>query len=321
MIRRNRLIATAIITSVVITACSDMTAPKKLVARGLPAAAVLAQQRDVSQSERAFDFTTIDVPGALATSASGINARGDIVGSYVDGNHHSHGYLLREGEFTTIDFPGTAFTEALGIGPAGEIVGDYRLAGEPAVNFHGYMRTADAEFVPVNYPGHTNTIVRRILPDGTMLGCRHDGDFMATMKGITISRHGYAEIEQFASMENGGTPDGRRIVGPYTNMATSRTEGFLIEDGEFTPLLVPNSTLTVAWDINPAGEIIGNFKNSDGVFHGFVLRDKRYVPIDVPGATATRATGINSRGDIVGVYVTGGRTHGFLRRLAREDER
>jgi hypothetical protein len=42
MIRRKLLIATAIITSVVITACSDMTAPKKLVPGGLLAAVTLA---------------------------------------------------------------------------------------------------------------------------------------------------------------------------------------------------------------------------------------------------------------------------------------
>jgi hypothetical protein len=42
MIHRKLLIATAIIASVGITACSDMTAPKKLVPGGLPAAAILA---------------------------------------------------------------------------------------------------------------------------------------------------------------------------------------------------------------------------------------------------------------------------------------
>jgi hypothetical protein len=41
MIRRKLLIATAIIASVVITACSDMTAPQTLVPGGLPAAAQL----------------------------------------------------------------------------------------------------------------------------------------------------------------------------------------------------------------------------------------------------------------------------------------
>jgi len=44
MIRRKLLIATAIIASVVITACSDMTAPKTLVPGVLPASAILAPQ-------------------------------------------------------------------------------------------------------------------------------------------------------------------------------------------------------------------------------------------------------------------------------------
>ena len=42
MIRRKLLIATAIIASVVVTACSDMTAPKTLVPGVLPASAMLA---------------------------------------------------------------------------------------------------------------------------------------------------------------------------------------------------------------------------------------------------------------------------------------
>jgi hypothetical protein len=42
MIRRKLLIATAIIASVVTAACSDVTAPKKLVPGGLPASSILA---------------------------------------------------------------------------------------------------------------------------------------------------------------------------------------------------------------------------------------------------------------------------------------
>jgi len=270
--------------------------------------------------ERTFDVTTIDVPGALSTLATDINAGGDIVGTYIDASHHSHGYLLHDGDFTTLDFPGSAFTEAWGIGPAGEIVGDYRFAGEPAVNFHGYMRTNDGAFVPVNYPGHTNTIVQRILPDGTMLGCRHDGDLMASMRGVTISGQGSAEIAVFASMNTGSTPDGRRVVGFYTNMEANRVEGFLMDDGEFTALFVPGSTLTRVLDINPRGEIIGNYISSAGVFHGFVLNNEGYVSLDVPGAVATRVFGINPGGDIVGTYIsTDGKPHGFLTRLAQDN--
>jgi probable HAF family extracellular repeat protein len=271
--------------------------------------------RGESRAERAFDFTTIDVPGAVFTSASGINPRGDIVGNYTDGTGRTHGFLLRDGEFTTIDFrdaAGTvvAGTGAAGIGPSGEIVGSYSVAGEPAVNSHGYLLTKQGEFVAVNYPGHTNTTVQRILPDGTILGCRHDNDNMGSMKGVVITRSGSEEIGLFASMTNGATPDHRRIVGFYRNMAANRNEGFLIDDGDFTPLVVPGSTGTSAWDMNPAGEIVGVYTKA-GV-HGFVLRDEGYVTIDFPGATVTRVFGINARGDVVGNYVAAGQTHGYL---------
>jgi uncharacterized membrane protein len=290
-----------------------------------PALVASLSERGESRSEKTFDFRTIDVPNAVLTTGWGINARGDIVGSYIDGNNRSHGYLLRHGEFTTIDFSATARTEARGIGPKGEIVGVYWFAGEPAVNLHGYMRTKKGAFVPVNDPPHINTVAQRVLPDGTILGCRHDEDQMSTMRGIVISRKGsIAELDKFGSMENGGTPDHQRVVGLYYNRAAAdRNEGFLINDGEFTPLLVPGSTVTQAWDINRAGEIVGLYRTGVGMtaaFHGFVLRDEQYITLDVPGATATRARGINSRGDIVGTYIaTDGKTHGFLASQTRED--
>jgi uncharacterized membrane protein len=318
--RRFRIVPapSLVLGAMLFVACQDPVAPP--AAR--PALVGSLSERGESRSERTFDFTTIDVPNAVLTTAWGINARGDIVGSYTDGTGRSHGYLLRDGEFTTIDFSASARTEARAIGPKGEIVGVYWFAGEPAVNLHGYLRTKKGAFVPVNDPPHINTVAQRILPDGTILGCRHGIDVMATMRGIIISREGsIAELDVYGSMENGATPDRRRIVGLYTNMAAAnRTEGFLIDDGEFTPLLVPGSDLTQAWDINPAGEEIIGFYRTAGVFHGFVLRDEQYITLDVPGATATRIRGINSRGDIVGTYVaTNGTTHGFLASQAHED--
>lgn len=41
-------------------------------------------------------FTPIDIPGATATAAIGINARGDIAGSYFDA-HGAHGFLISRG--------------------------------------------------------------------------------------------------------------------------------------------------------------------------------------------------------------------------------
>ena len=276
-----------------------------------PSARPLLLDRATSRAERAFDFTTIDVPGSVVTSASGINARGDILGNFTDATG-THGFFLRDGEFTTIDFPESVASDARGISPDGDIVGTYRLAGQ-AGQIHGYVRTKDGAFVAVNSAGHINTIAQRILADGTILGCRHDNDTMGSMKGIMVSGEGYSETEAFASMHNGATPDRRHIVGLYTNMeAGNRGEGYRIDDGVFTPLLIPSSTFTAAWDINPAGEIVGVYRSTDAKFHGFVLRDEGYVTIDFPGATVTRAFGINARGDVVGHYTAAGKTYGYL---------
>lgn len=262
---------------------------------------------------RTFEYSWIEVEGALATTASGISPGGVIVGSYVDPNGVTHGYRLRSGVFTTIDFPGAEGTLARGIGPGGEIVGGYWYPGEPAVNEHGFLLTPQGDFVPVDVPGHINTIAQRILPDGTILGCRHDTDTMHTMRGVAITAAGIEEIAAHASMHNGATPDRRRIAGLYTNAAAGRTEGYVIDDGVFTPFVVPGSLTTAAWDVNPLGEVVGVFRDAAG-FHGFVLASDGYTTLDVPGAAATRAFGTNARGDVVGTFVLDGKTRGFLAR-------
>lgn len=279
--------------------------------QGLPTIAESRGHGGESLDDATFTYTTIDVPGAVLTVAQGINARGDIVGFYNDAARRRHGFLLRDGEFTTIDYPGAAGTDVRGIGPAGDVVGGYWMPGEPPVNIHGYKLTKHGDFERVDYPGHINTIPQRILPDGTILGCRHDQDMHGSMYGIVIARSGNSEIDEPMSMNNGATPDGGRITGLYTSM-TGRTEGYVIEDGVFTPFMVPASNFTAAWDMNPAGEIAGVYRDASARFHGFLRRGDTYATLDVPGATATRAFGINAGGDVVGSFVVGGRTRAFL---------
>ena len=266
------------------------------------------------QSAPTYSYEGIAYPNATATTAWDINASGDVVGEYVDAAGGRHGFLLQRREFTTIDFAG-ALTSARGISPGGDIVGVYRRASEPAVNAHGFLLSRQGDTTFIDFPGHTNTIPQRILPDGTLLGCRHDNDTMGSMRGVVFDRGGPSEITEFASMNNGATPDRRLIVGLWTN--GPRGEGYTIADGVFATFVVPGSDFTAAWDVNPAGEIAGVQHNGTG-FHGFVQTvDGGYVSIDFPGATATRVFGINARGDVVGAYVLGGQTNGFLARRGR----
>ncbi|MCR4339188.1 MAG: hypothetical protein NUW01_04780, partial [Gemmatimonadaceae bacterium] len=236
--------------------------------------------------------------------ASGINDRGEIVGSY-DDSAGTHGFHLRNGEFATIDFPGATFTMAFGIGPSGAVVGAYRREGEAAVNYHGFLRTSDGRFERVDAPPYKNTIAQRILPDGTVLGCRHADDFGASMRGAVLTPQKYSETAAFGSMHNGATPDLRRVVGLYNFAPGDRSAAYTIDDGRFIPLVVPGSTATSAWDVNPAGVTVGTYRDSAGV-HGFVLTHAGFVPLNAPGAMTTRALGINSNGAVVGSFEAGG---------------
>jgi probable HAF family extracellular repeat protein len=77
-------------------------------------------------------FTSIDVPGAVSTQATGINDAGQIVGNYYDGTT-LHGFIYDGTTFTTIDAPGAFLTSIFRINNAGTIVGYYAVETAPGV--------------------------------------------------------------------------------------------------------------------------------------------------------------------------------------------
>jgi uncharacterized membrane protein len=270
---------------------------------------------DTPPGRPSWRFQSIDVPGAVATTANGIAGNRDVVGGFVDASNRQHGFRLSKGEFTIIDYPDASLTAARGIAPNGDIVGTYRMPGEPGVNVHGFLLSHEGVFTRVDHQGRINTIAQRILPDGTILGCGHDRDMMATMHGVVISGPGQSELDMATTMHNGGTPDLSLIVGLYTDMDSMMGRAYMIVDGEFVPFDYPDAVFTAAWDANPSGAIVGLYEDSDGAVHGFLLDDGEFTSIDFPGALHTRAFGINERGDIVGNYVDASRrTHAFIAR-------
>lgn len=86
----------------------------------------------------------------------------------------------------------------------------------------------------------------------------------------------------------------------------------------FTTIDYPGAVYTVAYGINPAGDIVGGYIDTLGHEHGFALRNGNFISFDWPGSTWTEGWGINPRGDIVGQYgwsENGFNTvHGFLLR-------
>ena len=271
----------------------------------------------VSGAGPSFQFISIDFPGAVLTQVQGINPGGEIVGLYRDSAGRQHGFLFSGGNFSSIDYPGAIATDARGISPGGDIVGAFTNAPGGPPNIHGYLLSQGA-FSEVQFPGYLGTIAQRISPTGDIYGCNHNMDLMASMHGIKRTAEGYSAIDVPASMNNGATPDGGTIVGLYTDMMTGLTHGHLIVNGDFEPFDVPGSNFTRGWDINPSGEVVGDYRDTAGKFHGFLRTASGYTTVDFPGAIVTRAFAINPAGDIAGAYVdSGGKMHGFLRSTAQ----
>lgn len=299
-----------------------------------------------------FAFVSIDVPDSTFTLATGIGSRGDIVGIYGDASFDEHGFLLSHGNFTTIDVPGALVgvsgilqTEANGINPAGDIVGDYfappgapgapecKVAFSPACR-RGFLYR-DGQFSDVLVPGKKGSIPNSITPDGTIYGCDHNDDYFSSMIGFGRTRSGaYITLDAgggelanpaesvLASMNNGGTPNGKIIVGLYADppMFGGTSHGFVVDDGRFVPYDVPGSVLTQIWGINSSADFVGLYDDAGGNEHGFLQRwgESSPVTIDVPGnppfnSILTDAFAINSAGRVVGLYLdSSGNLHGFL---------
>jgi probable HAF family extracellular repeat protein len=92
------------------------------------------------------------VPGSPYTVASGINASGQVVGSYdfqvVGSYDFQYGFMLDNGTYTTLDVLGSPFTFASGINASGQIVGPYVDAGGIQ---HGFV-LSDGSYTTLDVP-------------------------------------------------------------------------------------------------------------------------------------------------------------------------
>jgi len=274
-----------------------------------------------------FTFSSVDVPGASNTIATGINARGVIVGIYYDSAGNEHGFLLKNGNFSTVDVPGslvgvsgTLQTEANGINDGGAIVGDYfappGAPGAPACTtdtppFSPQCRRGflyrNGQFSDVLVPGKKGSIPNAISPDGTIYGCDHDDDYFTSMVGfgrigldtfITLDTGG-AELKNptesvLGSMNNGATPDGSIIIGLYVDPPNSSGQyrGYIVDHGLFIPYDISGGVATQIWGINAAADFVGLYDDANGNEHGFLQRWGEDAPltIDVPSGPPFNAT-------------------------------
>jgi probable HAF family extracellular repeat protein len=181
------------------------------------------QARGFVRDERGR-YSTIQVPGAVRTQATGVNNRGQVVGDYLTADGAVHGYRWDGGRFTTIDGPAAASqVTVLDINDRGQMVGVYAdTAGAP----HGFL-LSNGRYTTVDMPGVRYTIPYSINNRGQVAGFTTD-----------------ALPVPAASQVHGFVRDG--VGGPVTRID------------------VPGAVIgTIALDINDAGTVVGMYGNPD----------------------------------------------------------
>lgn len=267
-------------------------------------------------SANAAGFHSIDVPGAIATRAFGINARGVIVGSYTDATGTTYGFRWRDGNVTTIAFPGAIHTEAWGINPRGDIVGRYRMAGD--VRTFGFLLRRGV-YTDISVGSHFHTLPIKITPSGVVVGCFHDTNFLRDMRGYVQRGDRVSSFELLPSTMHNGVARGGKLIAGISFDSLFEVHGYVLERDAYTQFDYPGATFTQAWDVNSSGTVVGYFEPVTS--HGFSLDEDGFTQIDVPGASWTRIFGINPQGDMVGTYADASNgVHAFLLQDAGDDE-
>jgi probable HAF family extracellular repeat protein len=272
-----------------------------------------------------FKFQTIDIPGADATFAMGINANGDIVGFYVVAGVR-HGFTLSRGVVQTVDGPDPLTTNTLlfGISPNGTVTG-FSNTSEPCVGCPAFIPYTSyglvwraGQFNLLQVPGNLYTGAYRVNARGDIVGETMDPSGKAygflrrgeTMTMLDMSEDADDPMSWSSALGVNARGD---IVGWYGNGTSFTFHGYLLKQGVKTTIDGPGSSFTLANAINEAGTIVGIYMDAGFAQHGFVWKDGQFDTFDVPGAVWTECDGINARGDIVGVYGSAdGKVHGFV---------
>ncbi len=275
-----------------------------------------------------YRYIQIDVPGATATQAYRINARGDVVGRFTDGTGQ-WGFLLSKGAFTTIKIDGSNATYANGINERGDIVGIYRVGTVP----HGFLLRG-GELTTIDVPNALGTRAWDISPTGQVSGEYQDA-VLKRWHGFSWQDgvFSYFDVPGSNLTSGYGINVFGEIVGHYTLPGSGKMYGYIYNNGEFTTLNHPSSGsfMSCGWGIGVHGEVVGHFTDvsvyhadtsSNGVF-GYLYQDGVFLQAlqasDTDGLQAreTYPTSIAPNGAIAGYFLTFDavnkwQTHGFV---------
>jgi uncharacterized membrane protein len=265
-----------------------------------------------------YRFNTVDYPGASNTNLYAVNDLAEYVGAYFDATGSAHAILFNGHTLSALDPDGVIgqnVSFALSINNRGQIAGTYSDASGA---FHGFLYHGGT-VTTLDYPGGFNTEAFGVNDLDEVIGVFFDAD--QNLHSFVLRKGVY----KLADLPNGNLTvpfsvnDLGEIVGEFADVAGTTGHGYLeiFPTRKFTtyddPAAPANSTYFIS--INNLNQILGQWVDSNNVFHNFLLSGKKLNTFTLPvsfGSTNTSAQTINDAGEIVGWYADAqGVQHGF----------
>jgi hypothetical protein len=116
-------------------------------------------------------YTTLNVPGALFTSANAINDAGVVVGQWSPGGPNPNdSFTYSGGVYTLINRPGADFTSATAINDHGDIAGTFFTGS----NATGFIKVGNV-YTDISVPGADSTFVNSLNATDSVAGYYFSG--------------------------------------------------------------------------------------------------------------------------------------------------
>lgn len=217
-------------------------------------------------------FTTLDVPGASATTPNWITPQGMIVGGFLDASGASHGFIFQGGKFMTVDFPNANGTVLTSLNSAGELTGEWCVVASCASGTtHSFTRSKEGQFTSFDPPGAVSSSANTVNPSGTVVGAFVDS--AGSTHGYQLDHGIFTTIDFPGSVGftfvGANNPEGT-MVGTYADSA-GVFHSFQLNNGVFISFDPPGAVgFSDASGINPSGVIVGVFFDSAVLEHGYI---------------------------------------------------
>jgi len=282
-----------------------------------------------------FAYAPIDVPGAVATVARGINNSGEIVGFYQNTacsnydvnvpNCPTLGFKYVNNTYTTVMVPNSTATAVNGVNDLGDLVGFYTNSDGSR---HGFIWT------------HTN-VVKTIdkstskyttIPMGINKAGVVVGGLWAIGQTGTFSEGGWVWVNgKFTALNPGGSSNGTccQSVNGISNNNIVEGQVFYHEfwqawfkSGSDVDVWTYQGSDTFGTAVDSADDVVGYGSVSGGWYAPAIEAGEgsgdgegtiNFTAISYPGAQSTQPFGMNDDSFLVGSYFdNSGNRHGFM---------